>query len=112
MNPVPKSHSSISAAVPDPWFVAARSAEPFVPPAWQFPLDPSHELGGAPVPEAIAGAGPPGANLLTKGCSQEGEAITFLLQEELKLPLVPQDRLWTDIQEALTYLELCGPKVS
>ena len=114
MNPVRKNDKSsdrpFSAAIPDPWFMAAQSAEPLIP-AWQFPLDPSHEIGGQPAPEMISGIEPLQEPLLTVGKYSEAEAVTFLVEEELKLPVVAGDHLRDAIRDAIAYLELSETKV-
>lgn len=116
MNPVFKPDNSkdetIFAAIPDPWYVAAQSAEPLIPPTWQFPLDPDHELAGKPTPDAITSAGPIGEGLLAKGKLSEPKAVFFLLQEELKLPVVPGDHLRDEIRDAIAYLELAEAAAS
>ncbi len=115
MNPVYKPNKSaqknISAAIPDPWFMAAQSAEPLIP-SWQFPLDPDHELSGQPAPESIPGAGPVGAGLLPERKYPEVDAVNFLIEEELRLPVIPGDHLRDEIRDAIAYLELAETKAS
>jgi hypothetical protein len=103
---------NLSAAIPDPWFLAAQLAEPLIPPAWQFPLDPNHELTGKPSPEVLCGAGLPGVVLLKEGMLSATEAINFLVVEELKLPVVPGDHLRDEVGNAIAVLELCETQVS
>lgn len=109
MNPVYKPNhphpEPISAAIPDPWFLAAQAADPLVA-SWQFPLDPSHELTSRPTPAALADQEMPGVLLLAEPQCSENQAITFLVQEELKLPAVAAEHLRDAIRDAIAYLEL------
>jgi hypothetical protein len=98
--------STVFAAIPDPWYLAAQSAEPLIPAPWRFPLDPGHELAGKPIPASITGTGPVGDALLTVGKLSEAQAVSFLLQEELKLAVGPGDHLRDEIRDAIAYLEL------
>ena len=109
MNPVYKPnhpHSEpISAAIPDPWFLAAQAAEPLVA-SWQFPLDPSHELTSRPAPSILTGEDIPGTMLLAEPPYSENRAIAFLVEEALKLPAVTAGHLRDAIRDAIAYLEL------
>jgi hypothetical protein len=116
MNPANNAENSNlktpSAAIPDPWFLAAQAAKPFIPPAWQFPLDPNHELTSKSSPEVLCGADLPGAVLLKEGLFSATNAINFLVSEELKLSVVDEDHLRDEVGNAIAYLELAEAKVS
>jgi hypothetical protein len=98
--------NTVFAAIPDPWYVAARSAEPLIPSLLPVSLDPDHELEGSPQRAVLAAVAPGEATLLTEGESSEVTTISFLLEEELKLPVGLDNSLRDGITDAIVWLEL------
>jgi hypothetical protein len=91
---------------PDPWDSASEKAVSL--PTWPrvMPLDPSHELSGMPIPDAIMPAGLPGALQLTAPFHPVQSAIAILLTDELKLASQADNHLRQDIRDAIAVLEM------
>lgn len=115
MNPTRKNDNSTntdqSAAIADPWFIAAQSAKPLIP-QWQFSLDPSHELVSQPPLATISGARQGRDTLLAPGKYAEANMVAFLVEEALKLPATSGQALRDAIRDAIAYLELSQAEAS
>lgn len=90
----------------DPWLEEPTRQQHLIHPAWQFPLDPTHEIEAAP---AINGILTPASNpnLLQIAAPKHHSAMTaveMLLQDELKLNAKQAQQIWQQVQDALILL--------
>jgi len=91
----------------EPWDDLVDKPTENPPPLWSIPLDASHELSGAPVPEALMPA--PGVFRLPEASSPVQSVVSILLADELKLGDRIDDHLRDEIRDAIAWLELAYP---
>lgn len=92
--------------LPDPWEEEPIAEPKFTHPAWQFPLDPKHEIEAA---RAVDGILSPETdpNLLQLPAPKEpvmSNAVNVLLAGELKLHITEAGKVWQQIGDELTLL--------
>ncbi|MEO1400958.1 MAG: hypothetical protein AAFV72_06830 [Cyanobacteria bacterium J06635_1] len=94
--------------MPDPWEETLPSEPEPTHPAWQFPLDPRHEISGSPPPEGILSPqGDPSALQIPAHASHpEPTPTEVLLQDELKVSAAHAKSLWDHIQDLFALLFL------
>ncbi|AFZ45069.1 hypothetical protein PCC7418_2940 [Halothece sp. PCC 7418] len=92
--------------LPDPWEEEPITEPKFTHPAWQFPLDPKHEIEAAPAVDGILSP-ETDPNLLQLPAPKNAvviDAVNVLLTGELKLHVTGAEKLWQQIGDELTLL--------
>ncbi|MEM8808207.1 MAG: hypothetical protein AAGF01_19470 [Cyanobacteria bacterium P01_G01_bin.38] len=104
--------SSLANTVPDPWEEKLPPEPKPTHPAWQFPLDPKHEIAAVPTPEGILSPqGDPNALQIPAHASHPKPTPTErLLQDELKVNATQAKSLWDHIRDLWALLWWSGPQ--
>lgn len=99
------SEKTVFPPIPSPWDTETQVRSVMPPHGWMIPpLDTAHELGGAPVREAIAAHG------ASPRASSNPNALEILLTDELRLSHQVSPPLREGIGDAIALLELLASK--
>lgn len=93
-------------SVPDPWQEKLRVQGQVTHPAWQFPLDTSHEIEAAPAVDGILSPAtdPNLPKIMAPQPYSVQATVGMLLEEELKIHGDSSQHLWGQVRDTFTLL--------
>jgi len=106
MKPQSNWEKTLFPPVPDPWDLPLTDAARWPTMPRMVPLDPSHEITGGAIREALMPQGLPGVFQLSTPMMSVQSAIAILLSDEIKLADQATEPLRHQIEEAIALLEL------